>query len=170
MEIRRARRADARAIEAIRIRGWQAAYRYVFPPAELDRLEIDPSRIEDRLEDPPPGQATYVADRDGELLGLAVIGPDRDDGELGELYALYVDPDHWSTGVGRELMERVESALADAYEEGVLWVLEGNVRARRFYEAAGWRCDGAEKPFERFGVTTAVVLYRKRFRRSTSRG
>ncbi len=170
IEIRRARRADARAIEAIRIRGWQVAYRYVFPAEELDRIEIDPSRFEDRLEDPPPGQATYVAERDAQLLGLAVIGPDGDDDERGELYALYVDPDHWSTGVGRKLMEQAESALADDYQEAVLWVLEGNERARGFYEAVGWTADGDEKPFERFGVTTAVVRYRKRLNSSTSRG
>ena len=49
-------------------------------------------------------------------------------------------------------------------------MLDGNERARRFYEAAGWSADGARKPFERFGVTTAVVRYRKPLSRSTSRG
>src|SRR6266498_2246427 len=35
-----------------------------------------------------------------------------------------------------------------------LWVLEGNTRARRFYERAGWRPDGTSSRWERFNVHT----------------
>jgi hypothetical protein len=47
----------------------------------------------------------------------------------------------------------------------VLWVLEGDARARRFYEIAGWVADGTERTSEVFGVTVREVRYR---RRSTS--
>jgi hypothetical protein len=40
-----------------------------------------------------------------------------------------------------------------------LWVLEGNDRARRFYERAGWRGDDGMKPFGDSGLYE--VRYRK---------
>jgi len=36
MVVREARPDDAFAVESIRVRGWQIAYRHVFPPEQLD--------------------------------------------------------------------------------------------------------------------------------------
>jgi RimJ/RimL family protein N-acetyltransferase len=47
-------------------------------------------------------------------------------------------------------------------QEAVLWVLPGNRRARRFYEAAGWVADGAERSAEVQGVVVPEVRYRRR--------
>ena len=55
-----------------------------------------------------------------------------------------------------------------AYDEATLWVLEDNPRARRFYELAGWRPDGARKADEWFEVSATEVRYRKRLRSSRS--
>ncbi len=78
-------------------------------------------------------------------------------GLVGEVYALYVAPDWWSTGTGRSLMARATAALADAgYERGVLWVLEANARARRFYEKAGWAADGASNALDGLGGVIEV--------------
>jgi GNAT superfamily N-acetyltransferase len=169
MQVRAATRADSEAIERIRIRGWQAAYRHVFPPEELDRLPVDWSRIERSFDESPPGRATFVAERDGIVIGWALVGPDRDGGADGELYGIYVDPDAWSTGAGRALIERAEQELAGGYAEAILWVLAGNERARRFYERAGWRLDGAGRTYERLGVEAPLLRYRKTFSTTTSR-
>ena len=40
-------------------------------------------------------------------------------------------------------------------------MLAGNVRARRFYEAGGWRPDGTERRDRVFGVPVDEVRYRK---------
>jgi ribosomal protein S18 acetylase RimI-like enzyme len=65
-------------------------------------------------------------------------------GETGELYALYVTPDHWSTGAGRALTDAVLDGLrAAGYRRVVLWTLTENARARRFYAKAGFAPDGA---------------------------
>jgi ribosomal protein S18 acetylase RimI-like enzyme len=170
VDVRTATGADADAIERIRVRGWQAAYRHVFPPEALDRLPVDPSRWQEHLAHPPAGHACFVADQDGQLLGFVTIGPSkREPARYGELHGLYVDPDVWSTGVGRALTERAEEVLALTWREAVLWVLEDNPRARRFYEAAGWTYDGVRDSFERLGVEATIVRYRKRFTRSVSR-
>jgi ribosomal protein S18 acetylase RimI-like enzyme len=93
------------------------------------------------------------------------VGPSRDETAVGELYAIYVDPDDWSRGAGRALIARAEERLAEDYGVATLWVLEGNPRARRFYEAAGWQVDGARQAVERLGASPAEVRYRKRLDR-----
>lgn len=50
---------------------------------------------------------------------------------------LAVRPDHWNAGLGREGFERAAAAGARQ-----LWVLADNARARRLYEALGWRASG----------------------------
>jgi ribosomal protein S18 acetylase RimI-like enzyme len=99
------------------------------------------------------------------MLGFVSIGPSRDEEGIGELYAIYVDPDEWSRGAGRALIARAERRLAEEYTEATLWVLEDNPRARRFYEAAGWQTDGARQTVVRLGVSPPEVRYRKRLAR-----
>ena len=98
----------------------------------------------------------------GRTLGFVSVGPSRDEHGVGELYAIYVDPDEWSRGAGRALIVRAEERLAEEYAEATLWVLEDNPRARRFYESAGWHPDGGRQTVERLGVSPPEVRYRKR--------
>jgi GNAT superfamily N-acetyltransferase len=163
VHIRPASPDDAVAIETIRVHGWQSAYRHVYPAAELDALPVDPERWRSRLHVPPPGWTTVVCEDGGHVVGFASTGPSRDEDEIGEVYAIYVEPDAWSTGAGRALLASAEATLAAAYDAALLWVLEDNPRARRFYERAGWAPDGVRKAEERFGVRAPEVRYRKDF-------
>lgn len=170
MHVRVAIGADAEAVERIRVRGWQTAYRHVFPADELDRLRLDSSRWQRQIELLPFGWTIFVAeDEHRVVVGFVAVGPSRDGTRGGELYAIYVDPDRWSSGVGRALIKQAEIRLADDYDEATLWVLADNARARRFYERAGWRPDGESKLEERLGVAAREVRYYKRLRSSTSR-
>jgi GNAT superfamily N-acetyltransferase len=77
-----------------------------------------------------------------------------------ELYAIYVDPGRYGGGIGQALLQASLRRCTDAGHERVfLWVLEGNIRARRFYERAGFRADGTEEPFEVDGVAVPEVRY-----------
>jgi hypothetical protein len=49
---------------------------------------------------------------------------------------------------------------ADGMDPLVLWMLEGNARARAFYEQAGWRLDGAARTETFGGKEAAEVRYR----------
>lgn len=82
----------------------------------------------------------WVCEDDGRVVGFMAIGPSRDEDRQGELelYTLYVDPHRWGTGIGSALMGKVPS---DA--DVSLWVSEGNLRARVFYEKRGFDPDGA---------------------------
>ena len=46
------------------------------------------------------------------------------------------------------------------FNEAVLWVLETNERARRFYEKVGWKTDGQTKTDDRGPVVLNEVRYR----------
>lgn len=161
MHVRLARTADALAVETIRVGGWRVAYRNILPPAELDALPIDSTRWRERFDSPPAGWTTFVAERASVVIGFAAVGPSRDEKGLGELYAIYVDPAAWSRGTGRALIACAEEQLARDYSAAALWVLRANGRARRFYELAGWRTDGARKVQERWGVEAEELRYRK---------
>ena len=112
-----------------------------------------------------------------EIIGYASFGPERDvdgaplperpdrDGSprprCAELYALYVTPAWWSTGTGRDLMCQVlEETRAGGYPRIVLWVLEQNARARRFYERSGFRLDGRSFVPDWLGGVTEVCYAR----------
>ena len=163
MEVRKATAEDAAGIARVQERGWQVAYRHLFPAEELDRggfIHVD--RWTERLSRPPVGWTTFVADRDGEVVGFTSVGPSRDETGVGELYAIYVDPEQWSTGTGRALIEQAEAQLRTAYRDVTLWVLEDNPRAREFYARAGWSVDGGRKAEARWGVRAPEIRYRKR--------
>jgi ribosomal protein S18 acetylase RimI-like enzyme len=169
MRVRDAVYDDAEAIERVRIRGWQAAYRGIFPDEFLDGLEPGWTRWQERLARMPDGWSIFAAEIGGQVVGFASAGPSRDEDGGGELYALYVDPESWSRGAGRELLRVAEARLAETHEEATLWVLRDNLRARRFYELAGWRVDGAEAPLEFGGSAPAGLRYRKPLITSMSR-
>jgi ribosomal protein S18 acetylase RimI-like enzyme len=168
MQVRVATERDAEAIEGVRVRGWRAAYRHVYPGEELDALPVDGSRWVSRLAAPPDGWTILVVEEHGRVVGFAAVGPSRDEDGIGELYAIYVDPRDWSTGAGRALLLRAEELLGADYGEATLWVLDENPRARRFYESFGWAADGGRKAVERLGVRAPEVRYRKTLA-STSR-
>jgi ribosomal protein S18 acetylase RimI-like enzyme len=97
------------------------------------------------------------------VVGFISVGASRDNEAGGELFAIYVDPDHWGSGVGRELMAAGEERLRElGHTDVFLWVLEDNPRARRFYERAGWYDDGGRRQVTFLGVDAPEVRYRKR--------
>jgi GNAT superfamily N-acetyltransferase len=164
--IRRAVEADAAAVAALHVRAWQWAYRGLLPDVYLDGLREQVPQRENmwrrQLQGVPPDRPVWVAERGGEVIGFCNTSPARDDEEAtAEVQALYLAPEVVGTGVGAALMRR---ALADLRERGyqavVLWVLDTNSRARRFYEKGGWQADGAEKTETIWEVPVREVRYR----------
>lgn len=166
-QIRPARPEDALGIVHARTAAWQTAYRGLMPDDYLDAMsdEADDAadRLRDRLQSPPPSTLLIGTDAEGTVLGMCAYGPPRDDDiDSGQLYAINVVPAAWGTGLGRQLLRAAERGLATAgHRTAYLWVVDGNVRARRFYQRAGWRCDGATKLDDDFGTGVTEVRYRR---------
>ena len=165
--VRSATLADIPVMVEIHVRSWQWAYRNLIPDDYLDSL---PATIDKRIEARrnelmhlPPQNRWWVAEQDGRIAGFALAGPGRDSNTpptTAEVFAIYLSPDEVGKGVGRTLFAHtVEDLRQRGYNQAILWVLESNMRARRFYEAAGWEPDGGRKSDERPGATLHEVRY-----------
>lgn len=148
--IRLARPSDARGIAQVHVAGWQQGYRGLVDPAFLEALSVG-QREQGWARILGAGHRVLVHESAGQVDGFVSFGPCGDQdapAAAGEVYALYVAPDRWGSGVGRRLLAAAVDELGGSpASEGppVLWVLEGNRRARRFYQRQGWWPDGSRR-------------------------
>ena len=159
--IRPADPGDAEAINRVRLASWHAAYSAHLPARVWDELRARPwaERLARSIAE--GSIDVLVAEIDDGVRGYALFGACRDDDlpDAAEVFALYVDPEYWSTGVGRGLLAAAVVALTA--RPITLWVLEVNERARRFYERAGFGWDGSRQDAEMPGD---VLLPELRYR------
>ncbi|MFI5890754.1 GNAT family N-acetyltransferase [Actinoplanes sp. NPDC051513] len=100
-----------------------------------------------------------VAEDFDRIVGFTYVGPSETEGAA-ELYAIHVDPVLVGAGVGRLLMENAWEQLGDiGGDRAVLWVLEANEHARRFYERGGWKADGETRVEAISGRPVSQVRY-----------
>lgn len=159
-EIRSATRADADGITDVQVASWRAGYAHVFPESVLYADDFDSTRRKYwtawRF---APGNRLAVAVRPGtrgvddEVVGFSSYGPERERARgftgRGELWAFYLRPDVWGSGLADELMDHTQTRLrAEGFATAVLWVLQDNPRARAFYERHGWRATGITAEFD----------------------
>jgi ribosomal protein S18 acetylase RimI-like enzyme len=150
MQVRQATIADARKIAQIHVETWRAAYRGQIPDAVLDALDVErrAASWEKHLAAQPRGVS--VAESENEIIGFCDFIPSRDKDsnphEVGEIAAIYVQPDFWRKGAGGALCRHsLKEARLQNYTAVTLWVLSSNTDARNFYEAMGFSLDGATK-------------------------
>jgi len=150
---------------SVHVRAWQAAYVDAMPADYLAGLRADDRAAMWRRGIESGRSPILVAtDDDARVVGFACFGEEREQGEIGELYALNVDPDAWGQGFGGALLAAATARLAEHWSEAVLWVVDTNARAQRLYEQAGWRADGAHRSEEVMGAVVAEVRFRRSLR------
>lgn len=164
--VRPATLADATEIARVQTASWQSSYRGILPDSILDTM--DPARrIGSRREILQDNGALNLVAYDtthGDIVGFANAGPSRRQGQprVGELYEIYILDRAKRYGLGRELFEVVtEWCRSRHMATVVIWVLEANQHARRFYEAMGGQISGrAHTTVRGFGVVEVSYLYR----------
>jgi ribosomal protein S18 acetylase RimI-like enzyme len=123
---------DAVAIGSIWWNGWRDGHIGNVPHAlvELRTHESFERRARERIED------VIVATDGLEVAGFVMVDHD-------ELEQVYVAADHRGTSVAERLLAAGESIVAGrGFAVAWLAVVEGNARARRFYERCGWTNSG----------------------------
>jgi ribosomal protein S18 acetylase RimI-like enzyme len=168
VELRAARRGDELAVAELHVRSWQEAYRGLMPDDFLDALDprdrAQRYAFESRDETAPTTVLAVVGEEGERIVGFVTFGASRDADTvgLGEIYALYVDPDCLRGGVGRQLMAEARRRLdAAGVTEVILWVLRGNDRAASFYEGEGWRPDGTSRVENPYDIVSTVDRFRR---------
>ena len=148
----------------VHIEMWRTAYAGIVPDEHLaglsyERREAVWVQILSRDE---PAQCNFVAETvGGEIVGFAGGGPERegDSTYKGELYAIYLLQEHQRRGIGRRLACAVaHGLLSSGFDSMLLWVLEDNRPARRFYESLGGEQVG-RKTIEIGGADLVEVSY-----------
>jgi ribosomal protein S18 acetylase RimI-like enzyme len=163
VDIRRARLDDAAAIAEVHVRTWQAAYEHVFGAKRLAGIDRAGREGLARRFATDAEYDAFVADDEGTIVGFVACGPPEDEDEQRELFAIYVLPDAWGTSAATGLMHAALDAMrARGAPSAILWVLDDNPRARRFYEREGWLADGSAES-EYLGLTVPLVRYRMAF-------
>lgn len=147
--VREATALDAEAIARVRVLSWQGAYRGIIDDSVLDAMSIESDRDRWLRRLSPgsgePGFTRVAADERGRVVGFAAAGPARARGapqqpRVGELYLLYLVPAAQRRGLGTRLVRSAARGLdARGLHAMVVWVLERNASARRFYERLGGR-------------------------------
>jgi ribosomal protein S18 acetylase RimI-like enzyme len=158
------RPAEPREVPVIRDiaeRAWNAVYGDVLDPATVDAALtawytggalLDAIRAVET--------AFFVAERAGEVAGY-VTGNVLADPALGEVGAIYVDPDHWRCGIGSRLLTRLEDhGRREGWDAVQIRVLTENRGACSFYEARGYEAVRAGV-VDLFGEDAPERFYRK---------
>lgn len=142
---------DAEALARIHIEGWRSSYTNLVEQEYLDALDIEKRAAEWRqwfengdfyvllacAGDTTCGFISYGKLRTP-VPGMSPIRPLYS----AEIYGLYILPEYWRQGIGRELIRRACIDLREKRHRSLsLWVLKKNQRALAFYKALdGQRC------------------------------
>ena len=141
--IGRVKPGDENILAYVQTESWKAGFKHILSAdvlqsyTRLDRVTMMYRRLlaENvghgyllRVDGAPHCIAWWDATREADMPGYA------------ELICIHSLPDQWRKGFGRRMMETVLQDMAAAgYSNVMLWVFEENSRARRFYEALGFR-------------------------------
>ena len=165
MLLRPAEPDDAIAVARVHVRSWQAAYRTLLPDDYLDQLRAEDRAAKyDFASFDPLKPRTMVAAEKNLIVGFATTSPARDPdlSDHGELCALHVDPGYWGRSIGMALVSAARANLVKiGFRCAMLWVLEGNVRAERFYRIDQWVPDGLRRTDSIWGITVNELRFRR---------
>jgi ribosomal protein S18 acetylase RimI-like enzyme len=134
------------------------------PNEVLDNLSISEREIGWREALTTERPNILVAEEDSTVRGFVHFGLAQDErhpsSETGEVYALYLLAASQGRGFGRALWNH---AIQELREQGcakvVVWVLETNQLARRFYERCGCVLDGTPREITIGGKSLVAVRY-----------
>lgn len=158
---------DAGEISRLYAQSWRAAYPGLVPQSYLDELQ-DHHWTQTVTDWITTGRFTALLAFEKEVMaGCAIYGRAREEKYegWGELVSLYVMPGRFRKGYGSRLVQRmVQEMKAQGLSGCYLWVLDGNRRARAFYEKAGFEDTGETLTFTLADAPLLDCRYRMEFK------
>jgi ribosomal protein S18 acetylase RimI-like enzyme len=149
--IRHARPGDAEEIASVHDSSWRDAYRGVIPGVELERMiaRRGPRWWHAAI---VRGTGLLVLDFGDRIAGYSTYGRNRVPSMpySGEIFELYLSPEHQGLGYGRRLFASARRELAEhGYLSAIVWALADNEKALAFYRSLGGQA--VRRAEERFG-------------------
>jgi ribosomal protein S18 acetylase RimI-like enzyme len=149
--IRHARPGDAEEIARVHDASWRDAYRGVIPGVELERMiaRRGPAWWHSAI---MRGTGLLVLDFDSRIVGYSTYGRNRVPSMpySGEIFEIYLAPQHQGIGLGRRLFAAARRELAEhGYLSTIVWALADNEKALAFYRSLGGQA--VRRAEERFG-------------------
>ena len=169
LRIRPALIEDAEGIAKVHVHTWQSAYLGLIPDSFLQGLSVEQRTVNwtKNIETPLPNTHTFIAEIGEEIIGFIGVGAERE-GDLsnqGEVFAIYVSPNMQGHGIGVALMRAgIQNLMEQGFQCAVLWVLEGNLRTRAWYESHDWKSTGRSKIDQRGDFVLEEIEYRMEFK------
>ena len=169
LRIREASVSDAEGIAKVHVYTWQNAYLGLIPDSFLQGLSVEQKTANwiKNIENPLSKSQTLVAEVNGEIVGFISVGIDQEGGlpNQGEVYAIYVMPSIQKRGIGVALMrEGLQALETEGLACAILWVLDGNLRTRAWYESHGWMSTERRKLDHRGNFVLEEIEYRIEFK------
>ena len=138
--VRRAQENDALSIAQLYIETWQSSYAGILPDHVLINMDPQKSMVTFARTIKQSSEIILVAKESNlGIVGMGSVGQNRtkDNEHLGEVYTLYIHPDHQNKGIGKKLLSELFKELTRKnINSAVIWVLANNP-SRFFYEAVG---------------------------------
>ena len=100
----------------------------------LVSMVITDQQVRAAIEDSGRG---WVVESDGEIVAFAI-----GNAQSGNIWALFVDPDHQRRGYGKRLHDTMIDWLWSKGLDSLWLTTEPGTRAQGFYESAGWQRSG----------------------------
>lgn len=140
---------DTKILGEIHSKSWKSTYKGIVPDEILDNITSSKREKYFKKALSEKWEEDAIIFKDGIPVGLICIGKCRDDDKQecsGEIWGIYLLPEYWSIGIGSELFQwGIKELKRRGYKEITLWVLEENLRARKFYEKFDFYHDGTVK-------------------------
>lgn len=155
---------DVRAVARIHVDAWRSAYAHIVPAEYLAALSVEQREAVWRKTVETGRPELLVARVNGSIVGWIAFDACRDEDaplSQAEIWAIYVAPDNWSKGIGRQLWHRARTLMRQqGFLSCSLWVFSENEPAMRFYRSVGFVADGLPpKQFELGGKQPHEVRY-----------
>lgn len=147
--IRKVRLGDENDLAYIQTESWKAAFVDILSEEVLNRA-VDMRRsvaMYKRLLDEEVGNG-HILEVNGVPHCIAWWDRARDEDmpDYAELVCIHSLQGNWRKGYGTRMMETIlKDMKSGGYARVMLWVFEGNHRARKFYEALGFVFSGKTK-------------------------
>ncbi|MGI8841202.1 MAG: GNAT family N-acetyltransferase [Caulobacteraceae bacterium] len=152
---------DAATLARVHVKAWRETYAGLLPAGYLAAMSVPlhARRWRHQLTRARPGELVLAAEGPEGPVGYCAGALDPAAPGRAEIFTLYLLREAQGLGLGRRLMESAARVFQGQGASALaLWVLAGNLRARRFYRRLGGAL-GPERPVRGWGGDLREVCY-----------